>query len=106
MMMVGCPGAIRKHRQGRSLRAAQYLACHVSFDDDDDKKKNSCFLLWPSPSYNADETCITYESVNVAFNSAKSKLRLPHTKSKMLTERDIDQLAKVIVETTRILALQ
>ena len=54
----------------------------------------------------ADETCITYEAVDVAFNAAKSKLRLPSTKSKTLTERDIDQLGKVIVETTRILANQ
>lgn len=60
----------------------------------------------PSPSYNADETCITFESVNAAFVSAKNKLRLPNSKSKMLTETDIDHLAKVIVETTRILAHQ
>lgn len=56
--------------------------------------------------YKTDETCITYEAVNAAFHAAKTKMRLPTTKSKTLTERDIDQLAKVIVETTRILAQQ
>jgi hypothetical protein len=59
-----------------------------------------------SLKYVADETCITYEAVDAAFSAAKSKLRLPSTKSKTLTERDIDQLGKVIVETTRILANQ
>ncbi len=56
--------------------------------------------------YKAEETCITYESVDAAFHVARSKLKLPSTKSKTLTERDVDLLAKVIVETTRILANQ
>jgi hypothetical protein len=64
------------------------------------------FFWFGSLKYVADETCITYEAVDVAFNAAKRKLRLPSTKSKTLTERDIDQLGKVIVETTRILANQ
>ncbi|KZS09370.1 Chorion peroxidase [Daphnia magna] len=56
--------------------------------------------------YVPDETCITYEAVDAAFSAAKSKLRLPSTKSRTLTERDIDLLGKVIVETTRNLANQ
>ena len=59
-----------------------------------------------SQKYGAQETCITYDSVNAAFIKAKNKLKLPVAKSKTLTERDVDQLAKVIVETTRILAVE
>jgi len=56
--------------------------------------------------HEADETCITYESVNAAFETAKNKMRLPSTKKSTLTDSDVDHLANVIVETTRILAKQ
>ena len=52
------------------------------------------------------ETCITYESVDAAFLAAAREMKLPTTRSKTLSESEVDHLAKVIVETTRILAHQ
>ena len=71
----------------------------------------SIFSNWYSVSlisarYQPDETCITFEAVDRAFESAKNKMRLPNTKSHTLTDSDIDHLANVIIETTRILSNQ
>ena len=52
------------------------------------------------------ETCVTYDSVNAAFQIARSKIGLPAPKGKTLTDQDIDNLGNVIVETTRIIAHQ
>jgi len=56
--------------------------------------------------YEADETCITYDAVNRAFEAAKNTMKLPNTKSHTLTDSDIDHLANVIIETTRIISIQ
>ena len=59
-----------------------------------------------SARYEADETCITYDAVNRAFEAAKNTMKLPNTKSHTLTDSDIDHLANVIIETTRIISIQ
>ena len=59
-----------------------------------------------SPQQVNDETCVTYDAINNAFTAAKAKLRLPGSQGKTLTDSDIDNLANVIVETTRTLARQ
>ena len=64
------------------------------------------FFRWNRAHHHNDETCITYDAVNNAFETAKTKLRLPAAKSATLTDSDVDNLANVITETTRLLAVQ
>jgi hypothetical protein len=52
------------------------------------------------------DACITYEAVNNAFLTAQQRLPRLAAKGKSMTDIDVDNLAHVMVETTRILSKQ
>lgn len=49
---------------------------------------------------------MTYESVNVAFNSAKQRMNLAGPKGRSMTDIDVDHLGQLLVETSRSLATE
>nr|CAH0108178.1 unnamed protein product [Daphnia galeata] len=89
----------------RSLIALGLLVtlqcCVLSVRSDDDSGK--CALLIPG---HTTSTCISYDAINRAFGAAKEITRLggPQSKSKELSDIEIDHLGRTLVETSRILA--
>lgn len=55
-------------------------------------------------SWHRAENCITYESVDRAFHTARQHINGPYPKGRSMTDLDVDTLGHVIVETSRILA--
>lgn len=51
--------------------------------------------------------CVTYDSVNRAFHAAAQRTKYPlraRSKSRAMTDIDVDHFGHVMLETTRILA--
>lgn len=65
---------------------------------------NNVFGGRPAP-FDAQNTCVTYEAVNAAFQSAKQQVGLPPVRGKF-TGLDVGHLGTVIHETARYLAKQ
>ncbi|CAG0923215.1 unnamed protein product, partial [Notodromas monacha] len=59
-----------------------------------------------SQAYDGPGTCITYESINHAFHEAKSRLGLPAPSQRDLSNKDVGQIARVVLETSRIISRQ
>ncbi|CAG0923216.1 unnamed protein product [Notodromas monacha] len=57
-------------------------------------------------AYDGPGTCITYESINHAFHEAKSRLGLPAPSKRDLSNKDVGQIARVVLETSRIISRQ
>jgi len=68
--------------------------------------KKSCGLenFVISCSWHRAENCVTYESVDRAFHTARQHINGPYPKGRSMTDLDVDTLGHVIVETSRILA--
>jgi len=65
---------------------------------------NNVFGGRPAP-FDSQNTCVTYEAVNAAFQSAKQQVGLPPVRGKF-TGLDVGHLGTVIHETARYLAKQ
>lgn len=53
---------------------------------------------------NRDVPCVSYESVDRAFNAAKQRMNLPGPRGRSMTDIDVDHLGQILVETARNLA--
>lgn len=92
---------MKRSRQLIALGLLVTLQCCVLTVHSNDNGK--CALLIPGAT---TSTCVSYEAINRAFNTAKETTRLsgPQSKSKDLSDIEIDVLGRTIVETSRILA--
>ncbi len=75
-----------------------------------DSFRPACFLVciqltrFSPLFFNRDVPCVTYESVDRAFNEAKQKMNLPGPRGRSMTDIDVDHLGQILVETSRNLA--
>ncbi|KAK4036552.1 hypothetical protein OUZ56_028603 [Daphnia magna] len=84
---------------GKQQGAFQQTRNHVTRQDSDHCAINI-------PGRNGRTSCVTYESVNVAFNSAKQRMNLAGPKGRSMTDIDVDHLGQLLVETSRSLATE
>lgn len=52
------------------------------------------------------ENCVTFESVDRAFHTARQRISGPYPKGRSMTDLDVDTLGHMIVETSRLLATE